>query len=181
MSVSPKLFRRFVVGTLPAACLATLMISGCGNSSDNASTKSPANTQSHGNHDHAHPTEGPHHGHLIELGNEEYHAELVHKKGEPVTIYILDGSAKTAVPIDAPEVIINMSHEGKAEQFKLAASADAGDPSGKSSRFVAQDQHLGEDLDAKGSAAKLVVTINGKQYTGKIEQDHDHGDSSHKH
>jgi hypothetical protein len=99
-----------------------------------------------------------------------------------VTVYLLDGSAKTAVPIDAGDVTINLSHEGKAEQFKLPASPDAGDPAGKSSRFVSQEkQHIAQDLDAKGSAAKLVVTINGKQYTGKIEHDHDHDHADHKH
>mgnify|MGYP006188166609 CR=1 FL=1 len=30
---------------------------------------------------HAHPSHGPHGGDLIELGNEEYHAELVHPHG----------------------------------------------------------------------------------------------------
>ncbi len=42
---------------------------------------------------HSHPTEGPHHGTLIELGKEEYHAELVHDD-KMVTIYILDSAAK---------------------------------------------------------------------------------------
>ncbi len=46
-----------------------------------------------------------------------------------MTIYILDSAAKTAVPIDAQELVINLVHDGKPEQFKLAASPDAGDPS----------------------------------------------------
>ncbi len=70
---------------------------------------------------HSHPTEGPHHGTLIELGKEEYHAELVHDD-KMVTIYILDSAAKTAVPIDSLELVINLVHDGKPEQFKLAAS-----------------------------------------------------------
>ena len=36
----------------------------------------PATVDDHAGH--AHPTEGPHGGDLIELGNEEYHAELIH-------------------------------------------------------------------------------------------------------
>ncbi len=65
---------------------------------------------------HDHPAEGPHHGSLIELGNEEYHAELVHD-AENVTVYILDSSASTATPIEAPELTINLMHDGKPAQF----------------------------------------------------------------
>ncbi len=181
MALQTRIFQRFIVGTLPAACLATLLLTGCGSAPDSGkdSSKSESHAGSHDDHDHDHPTEGPHHGHLVELGNEEYHAEIVHEKNGAVTVYILDGSVKNAVPIDAAEVTINLSHEGKAEQFKLPASPDAGDPAGKSSRFVFEEKHLGEDLDAKGSAAKLVVTINVKQYTGKIDHHHDDGDHKH--
>ncbi|WP_437193634.1 hypothetical protein [Planctomicrobium sp. SH527] len=183
MPVHSRTFQRFIVGTLPATCLATLLLSGCGTAPDSGKAPSPSSSAgSRDDHDHAHPEEGPHHGHLVELGNEEYHAEVVHEdETGTVTVYLLDGSAKTAVPIDAGDVTINLSHEGKAEQFKLPASPDAGDPAGKSSRFVSQEKHLAQDLDAKGSAAKLVVTINGKQYTGKIEHDHDHDHADHKH
>ena len=49
---------------------------------------------------HAHPSEGPHHGTLVELGNEEFHAEVVHDD-KSVTVYVLDAGATKAVPIDA--------------------------------------------------------------------------------
>ena len=63
--------------------------------------------------DHAHPEHGPHEGMLIELGKEEYHAELVHDDAAgTVTIYLLDGSAKNAVPITPEEVVINLKHDG---------------------------------------------------------------------
>ncbi len=131
----------------------------------------------HGEHDgHDHPAEGPHHGILIELGNETYHAELVHdEQSGTVTIYILDSGAKTAVPIDATELTINLKHDGQGEQFKLAASPDAGDPAGKSSRFVSSDAELGEDLEHEGADARLVAVIDGKSYSGDIaHHDHDH-------
>lgn len=183
MSVPSRIFQRFVVGTLPAACVATLILSGCGGSPDANQTagKPSANAEAHDDHGHAHPAEGPHHGHLVELGNEEFHAEVVHEEGGAVSIYILDGSGKNSVPIDSPEVLINMTHDGKAEQFKLAASPETSDPAGKSSRFISQEKHLSEDLDVEGSVAKLVVTINGKQYSGKIEHDHDQAGEKHQH
>lgn len=127
---------------------------------------------------HSHPTEGPHHGSLIELGKEEYHAELVHDD-KTVTIYILDSAAKTVVPIDAKELVINLVHDGKPEQFKLAASPDTGDPPGKCSRFALQDAELIAELDHEHVAAKLSVSIAGKSYRGEIK--HDHGGHDHAH
>ncbi len=132
---------------------------------------------------HSHPTEGPHHGSLIELGKEEFHAELVHDD-KSLEIYILDSSAKVLVPIDAPEVVINLLREGKPEQFRLTSSADSTDPSGKSSRFVSQDQELIALIDQESSSPKLSVTINGKTYRGLISHDHaghDHDHAGHDH
>ena len=131
---------------------------------------------------HDHPSEGPHHGALIELGAEEYHAELVHDEDAgTVTIYILDGAAKETVSIAAAEITINMKHDGNAEQFTLAASADSGDPEGQSSRFVSDDEHLGEDLDAEDVEATLVLSIDGKSFRGDIHHDHDHAGHGHDH
>lgn len=164
-------FNRPLVG---AALLASIALLGCEGSKPPASPspaaqKSPASV-------HAHAEEGPHQGALVELGNEDYHAEVVHGDQGEVTIYILDREAKNPVPIDAAEVVINLSHDGKAEQFKLPALAEDGDPAGKSSRFQLKDEELSEDLDADGTAAKLVVSIEGKSYSGKIEHYHGKND-----
>jgi hypothetical protein len=158
--------------------LAITFAAGCSQYASGPATP-PANTGDE-HADHAHPTKGPHGADLIELGNEAYHAELVHDDADGnVTIYILDAHAETAVPIDATELTINLKHDGQAEQFKLAASPDASDPPGKSSRFTSSDAELGEDLEHEGVEPQLVVTINGKQYRGKIE--HGHADGDHKH
>lgn len=158
--------------------LAVAMASGCTQNVSGPATPPANNGDEHA--EHAHPTKGPHGADLIELGNEEYHAELVHDDAAgTVTIYILDAHAETAVPIDAAELTINLKHEGQVEQFKLAASPEATDPQGKSSRFTSSDAELGEDLEHEGAEPRLVVTINDKQYRGKIE--HDHADGEHKH
>lgn len=181
MPIDSRTSRRFVLATLPAACLASLLLAGCGTDPDSSKAPSPSSTAESHDDDHAHPEEGPHHGHLVELGNEEYHAEVVHDDSATVIVYILDGSGRKAVPIESPHVAINLTHQGKAEQFKLAASPDKGDPAGTSSRFISRELHLANDMDSKGSAAKLVVIINGKQYAGKVEHDHDHDHADHKH
>jgi hypothetical protein len=134
-------------------------------------------------HAHEHPTEGPHHGHLIELGKEEFHAELVHDKAA-VTIYLLDAAAKTAVAIESTEVVVNLKHDGKPEQFKLAAAPLDGETGGKSSRFQSTDAELAGHLDDAASEPRLNVTIDGTPYTGSmshVHDDHDHAHDDHKH
>jgi hypothetical protein len=123
---------------------------------------------------------------LIELGNEEYHAELVHDSAaDEVSIYILDSAAKEAVPIEATEIVINLKHHGTPEQHALVAVPQEGDPAGRASRFVAKDNpELNEDLEHDDADARLQVTINGMPYSGNIAPSHGHehgGASDHKH
>lgn len=168
--------------SLSSAVALALAASGCG-----APTAEPpvpvAAHDDHATHDDhahggdAHPEHGPHGGDLVELGEEEYHAEVVHKAGT-VTVYVLDGAAQVAVPINATELTINLTHDGKPEQFPLAASPEAGEAAGMSSRFMSDDAELAADLDG-GAVARLTVTIDGTPFTGKIS--HDHGHDTHGH
>lgn len=129
-----------------------------------------------GGHVHAHPTEGPHHGSLIELGRENYHAELVHDAdADTVTIYVLDGAAHDAVPIDASQLTLNLLVGGKPQQFQLAARPQASDPEGESSAFTCTSRPMCEALDAKGTTGRLNVKIMGKTFVGTF------GGHSHRH
>ncbi|MBL8816925.1 MAG: hypothetical protein JNL58_12925 [Planctomyces sp.] len=170
-----------------AHALALCLLPGCGNSvTDDPHSSEPAGTHDHGDdhgdgnaHDHA--SEGPHHGHLIELGNGTYHAELVHDSSS-VTIYILDEAAKNTTPIDATEITVNLRHNGKPEQFKLAAAPKDGEPAGKSSQFTLQNSELANHLDDESSEARLSVVIDGTPYTGSLSHahgSHDHGAHDH--
>ena len=161
--------------TFPIALiLAVALSTGCNSKSGDPAAKS--NGAKAQQSEHEHPTTGPHGGDLVELGNEEFHAEITHEN--EAVVYLLDGAAKAAAPTDAAEVTMNLSHEGKAEQFRLAASRDANDPEGKSSRFTSNDAELVEDLKGGDAEVQLVVTINGKQYRGSLE--HEHGAEGHK-
>jgi hypothetical protein len=73
-----------------------------------------------------------------------------------------------------PWMTINLKHEGRSEQFKLAANADQSDAQGKSSRFVSMQGELAKDLDSEGAEAQLAVTINGKPYRGAVPHEHGH-------
>ncbi|QDT15717.1 hypothetical protein [Alienimonas californiensis] len=143
----------------------------------------------HAGHDHgdehAHPSEGPHGGELVELGDEEYHAELLHDEAAgTVTVYLLDGAATAAATTDAKELTVNLSHEGERKTFPLAAEPQEGDAEGRSSKFVSSDAALGEELDHGHDDAKLMVKIDGRAFSGTIRHDeasHDVDHSDHDH
>lgn len=162
----------------------TVSLTGCVDSS--TSVVSSDDQHSHGDHSagaaHSHPTEGPHHGALIELGAEEYHGELIHdEETGTVTIWILDRAAKATVPIKATEITVNLKHSRGGEQFRLAAAPDAADPDGMSSRFVSGDGQLGTRLHLEDAEAMLALSIAGSSYRGVIPHDHNHGDHDHDH
>lgn len=148
------------------AISALLAISGCGKETPPAAP--PANgADDHAHGDHDHSDEGPHHGQLIELGDEEYHAELTHDdQSHTVTIYLLDNNARKAVTTEEPEVTLNLVIDGEPAQFKLPAAADA---ETKGSQFSLVDQRLGKALDAGGVMVRLNVTIDDKPYAGSVE------------
>lgn len=155
-----------------AACVGSL--SGCGPKPTPSSTSEPAAETGDAHDDaHSHPDEGPHHGTLVELGNHEYHAEVVHD-AESVTVYLLDSAAEKQVPVDSEEITMNLVHDDAPKQFTLAASPDTTDPVGKSSRFVIEDAELVGHLDDASAAPKLSVTIDGTAFQGEIQHDHDH-------
>ena len=120
-------------------------------------------------HAHAHPTEGPHKGALIELGKEDYHAELVHDDAtDTVTIYILDASATKPVPIAAKQLTLNMRVDGRPQQFLLAAQPHHGEATGSASAFAASGKRICQALDSKAASGRLNVEIGGKVYVGNV-------------
>ncbi len=125
--------------------------------------------------EHAHPEKGPHGGPLLELGDEEYHIEvMLDEKTNVLTLYVLDAAAKALVPTDAKEALINLKHAGKPEQFKLPAVRLKTDPQGLASAFQLKDAELVHDLHHKNNDARLAVKIKGKSYTAKFDLKHDH-------
>ena len=165
------------VGVTTLSLLFTLAAVGCG-----GKTEKPVAKDSHdhskdkpGEHqDGGHPEVGPHKGHLIELGKEEFHAELTHDDAtKTVTIYLLDAKAVKAVPIAAKELTLNLVVNGKPRQVTLSASAQATDPEGQSSAFAIVDEATLEALEAETTTGRLAVTINGKPFSGTIEH-HEH-------
>lgn len=176
---------RFSIATTFSMAALAIALIGCEPTAEetarlpkSAGTKVKPPAHDDHDHDHGHAAEGPHHGKIIELGKAEYHAEFVHDD-KSLTIYILDGTAKKASAIEASELVINLLHDGKPEQFKVAAKRDEGDAEGKSSRFVSEDPELVGHIDESSAAPKLVLVNGGVTYRGAIPTNHEHGDHDH--
>ena len=150
------------------AVSATVAFVGC----EKPVTPPPADKGKTAEHHHDHGEEGPHHGHLIELGEEEFHAELVHDEaGGKIILYVLDSKAKDAVAADGEEVVVSVVVEGQPKDFTLKAT-DAT----KRDQFESKEPDLVASLDHdKDANGRLQVTINKKPYTGIIKHEaHSH-------
>ncbi len=124
---------------------------------------------------HEHGEYGPHGGHLVELGQEEYHAEVVlNPKTKDVTVYIRGSDPQKPAPIDAKEVTLELTIDGKMAPHVAKPSPEREDPSGKSSRFVlANDPDIKAKIDDEHELVGHVnVTIKSKSYSGEIEHEH---------
>ncbi len=132
-------------------------------------------------HDHEHH-EAPHGGHLIELGDHAFHAEVIfEEQSGKITVYILDGHAEETHVIDQQELTLNMTVDEKPQQYKLMSAPLDGEPEGKSSRFESSSKELFDHFhEHEGFKAKLKVVIDGKQYLGVVEHK-DHYEDDHNH
>jgi len=157
--------------TVGLAALVGLWLAGC-NGAANQGAK-PKAGDGH-DHDHEHVHHGPHNGHLMEIGAEEYHAEWTHDESGKVTFYILDAAAKKEVPVAAEEIAIDVKvGENEPKTFKLAA---VNPMDGKSAAFEIVDKQfeaLFDQLKSTGLVLTLHVNINGKQFDQRV-QEHEH-------
>jgi hypothetical protein len=159
---------------LPALCV---LMAGCvgGQEYDTVTSEDADRAEAHADHDHHHHHEAPHGGHLIELGDHKYNAEVL-LEGDPkqLVVYVFDAHAENAVAIDSPSITFALE-EG--EPIVLAAQPQEGDAEGKASKFAAAETSL-TDLEALHGSVK--VTIEGTEYVGELSHDHDH-DHDHAH
>jgi|CXWL01.1.fsa_nt_gi hypothetical protein len=125
-------------------------------------------------HDHSHEALGPNGGHLVELGDEEYHLEWTHDDATGlVTLYVLNDTADQFVPI-ASEAVTITAKVAESTEYKLTAVEPIGDPP-ISAKFELKSPELIEclKLAGQGTEVSVALTIDGKEYRGKFEH-HDH-------
>lgn len=158
--------------SLTALCSSLcLVLAGCAGGEDfeTVTSEDADRAEAHADHDHDHHHhEAPHGGHLIELGDHKYNAEVL-LEGEPkqLVVYVLDAHAENAVAIESTSITFTPD-EG--EPIVLEAQPQEGDAEGKASKFVA-----GTSLtDLEELHGSVQVTIEGTEYAGEVSHDHDH-------
>lgn len=133
---------------------------------------------------HEHAAHGPHEGHLIELGDEQYHGEVVMDAAtRTITVYILGSDAKSAQPIGETSVTLNLKVGETPTPLTLNAAPLEGEAEGQASRFEIAGESVPEAIhDEEDLQGDLVVTIDGQQFRGEISHDHGHEhDHDHAH
>lgn len=119
--------RRTMKWTVVLAACAAIGLVGCnpGTASKKADSDHAHGDHDHGDHDHgehAHVHKGPHGGKIMEIGEEEYHAEWLQDETGKVTFYILDAAGTKEVPIAADEITIEVKIGDKPPvSYKLTA------------------------------------------------------------
>lgn len=151
---------------------ALLLMAGCKPAPQAA--KNGAHDHDH-EHEHAHVHSGPHGGHIMEIGEEEYHAEWTHDENGKVTFYILDSSGKKEVPIAADEIAIEAKIGNQEPMtYRLVAVAPQ---DGKASAFEVVDKNLEgvlESLSAGVTATIKQLTIGDKTFANVKIEEHKH-------
>lgn len=126
----------------------------------------------------AHPTEGPRGGHLIELGDEQYHVELLHDEAShTVTVHLLDAAGKEPVATDQPQIVLQLFQDGQFVDYALAAVP--GNAGGASEFRLVDEKLVDALLHSPEVRGRMRVTIGGNEFTGMI--DHDAHADGHSH
>ena len=162
---------------LHTSLLLTLTLAlGCGDADKPApapnSTPAPATSSTPAKDDHGHKHAGhgagPHEGTLADWGGGKYHVEFTVDHGQKrATVYILDGKAKKAVPIDAETITLVLKNVQPPANVTLKADPQKDDPKGMASRFVGQHDALAKEMEFKG---EISAKVGDKPYTGEFEE-----------
>ena len=126
----------------------------------------------HHGHAHSHEALGPHEGHVIELGDEEYHVEWLHDdESGLVTVYILDSAMKAEVPIEARTLTVEYTVGKEQHPHELTAVESEGSDGTKTARFEVTSKSLISALKMAGQGvdATIAIEIDGKPFTAKFE------------
>lgn len=168
---------------LALACFCFLFQIGCENQ-QNLKTVSPEDLKPVADdHDHDHVHKAPHDGHLIELGDHKYNAEIVYSANEPkLTFYILGAHAEAPVAIPDKEIKFMLEVDGAAKELVFKAEPVAGDKEGMASKFVLTDSTTlpPSITELEKMHGSLTLTINGENFTGNLTHtDHNHAGHDH--
>ncbi len=152
---------KLLTTTLATVAVGMFALSGCADPPDSEQfSEVSQHDNEHPDKDphagHAHPTHGPHGGDLIELGNEEYHAELVHPHGHDEDAHHTD--------------IAKHPHDADGEESHTSAE-DAEGKQEYGDHDHGEHRHAGITIYILDAAAKNAVAISATEITLNLSRD----------
>ena len=98
-----------------------------------------------------------------------------------ITLYVLGDDLETAVPIAVGDILFELEGEDDSEiELELTPMPAEGEPEGTSSVFVVAADKVPEAIsDIEKLHGHVHVTIDGTEYEGALEHDHDHEGHDH--
>jgi hypothetical protein len=153
---------------------AAALLIGCGGGDNKPPKKEGGTADPHAGHDHS--AHGPHEGHLVELGEEEYHAEWKEDdESGKVTVWILDSTAKKTEAIAAESIKISVTVAKEVKEYELpAVDRTTGDKPTAFKFEIVSKELVGQLETPKQTSPMIKVDVNGKSYVGKIEEHAEH-------
>jgi hypothetical protein len=115
-------------------------------------------------HDHDHLAEGPHGGHLIELGHNEVTAELVFNDERHEVVVHLAAAPGMPSPEGQPVVGLQLFEDGEFVDYPLSPGEADG-----AAVFTLVDEKVHRILDAGHVKGRLRVTWGDKEYSAPLD------------
>lgn len=161
------------IWTLSLATAATICFTGCMVKPDRQKPAGKTGSDAAANTGHGHPHDGPHEGALAEWGDEEYHAEFTVDHGKKqATVYILDGTAKSAPKVDPKEIGSVVLTIKATPPVRIELQADGQKTDARGIAFSGTHDLLGKEMEFEGTISGKVTN---KDYAGDFaEKPHDH-------
>ncbi|MCH2371847.1 MAG: hypothetical protein MK324_15135 [Pirellulales bacterium] len=153
----------------------SFLIVGCNQSVPEAPSEAETAGEGDDHHGHDHASDGPHGGHILGLGDEEYHLEWIHNDSGKLTFYLLDAAVKEDVKTSANSISITTTVK---EETKTVTVSTTTPDATEHNKFEIIDPNTKEllGLVGHGVTASASVKIGEQDYTGEFEhQDHGHG------
>lgn len=118
---------------------------------------------------------GPNGGHVLELGAEEFHAEVTMDRARKLTVYLLDEAVKNPKPAANGIVLITTKAGDQEVVLELTPAPLDAEKDGQCSRFeLAADKVPGSIMDIEGLSGDLTLKVGDKTLKTSLTEDHDH-------
>ena len=130
--------------------------------------------------EHHHHDEGPHGGHILELGG--LHGELAMDDSRGITLYLLGGDVETPAVVSDASAMLHVTVDDATVDLELAAVPAEGGQAGETSAFSIAGDLVPEAIhDIEDVIGTIDLRLGEEALTVEIEHDHDEHDHHGEH